>query len=130
MFGIKIPSLGKFTSRQALPWTLGGLAAGAAAYFILTGRDTGIGIIDPTLKEIGDVTHLEGVFANQVPAAMKPAPGKTTTVHTTPSTAGLSAPPYTGLTTGGGYNEQALTMQFSGVGEFGSFSEDGRLTIA
>lgn len=129
MFGIKIPSLGKFTSRENLPWTIGGLAAGGALYFILTGQNTGIGLVDPALREVGDLTKLEGIFANQVPTGLKPAPGKTTAIHTTPSTAfGTTAPKYSGLRSGGGYDEQDLTLQFSGVGEFGA--DDGRLTIA
>jgi hypothetical protein len=140
---LKIPSLGKFTSKQALPWTLGGLAAGGALYFILTGRNTGIGAIDPVLTEIGDLTHLEGFFKNQVPATMKHAPGKSTAVHSTPSTGvGLGpfsvdqpfAPPLGTANYGPGprqgYAEQNLTLQFAGAGELSSFSEDGRLTIA
>jgi hypothetical protein len=144
---LKIPSLSQFTSKQALPWTLGGLAAGGALYFILTGRNTGIGAIDPVLTEIGDLTHLEGFFKNQVPATMKSAPGKSTAVHSTPST-GVGLAPFTtaqpfasspsemaqyGLGRAGarqGYDEQALTLQFAGAGELSSFSEDGRLTIA
>lgn len=128
--GIKIPSLGKFTSRENLPWTIGGLAAGGALYFILTGQNTGIGPIDPVLREVGDFTKLEGVFANQVPTGLKPAKGHTTSVHTTPSTFGIPQNvPYTDLQpSAGGYNEQSLTLQFSGVGEFGQ--DDGRLTIA
>lgn len=128
MFGIKIPSLSKFTSRQSLPWTLGGLAVGAGAYFILTGQNTGFGPADSVLRDVGDFTKLEGVFANQAPASLKPAPGHTTTIHKTPSTTPANVP-YTGLMPSkGGYDEQSLTLQFSGVGEFGQ--DDGRLTIA
>jgi hypothetical protein len=143
VFGIKIPSLGKFTSRQALPWTLGGLAAGGALYFILTGRDTGIGPLDAGLEFVGDNTGLEGVFPNSAPATLKPAPGKTTVVHKstglnqfpfpvdqpfTPLLGSASYDPRHGAATG--YGEQALHLQFSGAGELTSFSDDGRLTIA
>lgn len=134
MFGIKIPSLSKFTSRQQLPWTIGGLVAGGALYFILTGQNTGIGPADSVLREVGDLTKLEGVFANQTPTGLKHAPGHTTTVHNTPSLGVGLGPfpnayeaPYTGLHPAG-YKEQDLTLQFSGVGEFGQ--DDGRLTIA
>ncbi len=120
VFGI---SLGKFTSKQNLPWVLGGLAAGAGAYFILTGRDTGIGPIDTGLEFIGDNTGLEGVFPNSEPATLKPAPGKTTTVHTGASTnfAGDAFQRY---------SDPVSHIQFAGAGELSSFSEDGRLTIA
>jgi len=114
---LKLPSLGKFTSRQALPWTLGGLAAGGALYFILTGRDTGFGPLDTGLRDVGGLTHLEGVFANQEPATLKPAPGKTTVVHK-------------GLPVSQAENVPHQTLQFSGVGEFSSFADDGRLTVA
>lgn len=96
------------------PWTLAGAAAvGAGLYWILTGQrtPTGFGPIDTTLTEIGDLTHLEGIFHGAEPTGLKPSPNKTTVVTSTPLAGG---------------NTGLYQNVYSGV----AFDESRRLSIA
>ena len=73
-FAIRIPGMRKSLSKNQM--ILGGLAilGGAALYFITMNKDVGIPIIDTTLGQIGDITGLEGRFADQPMPLPTPSP--------------------------------------------------------
>ena len=102
---------------------MGGLALGAALYFMTTRTMTGIAPLDHILVETGELTHVEGVFINQVPHTWRPASGKTTVVHHTPKSVG-AGPIATNLHTyfphydsPGEYETGGPLMRFSGQAE-------------
>lgn len=94
------------------PWHIAGLVAGGyLIYLIATGNKSslGFGPIDTTFNTVaGDV---EGIFHNSAPTALKPSPGKTTVVTSTPLA---------------GQNTGLYQNVYSGV----AFDETRRLSIA
>ena len=89
MLGIRLPSISLSSLKDK--WVLGGLALGAALYFMTTKTMTGIGPLDRVLVETGNLTHIEGVFVNQTPTNWVHTPGKTTVLHHTPKSATIGA---------------------------------------